>query len=259
MTSPPSNETKFFEDLKKENSAEHRQFPEDPKSSTSEQEQPDHITRRNKSKERTENKEHENSPEHNENELTSDRYFLKSHLQIIHNDQVVDENTETFPVDDPLIQAQDLNTDFRTRLLDLNRSVRNSIEDWPVEPDMAMPIRDITKLIPEFDGNEKTLDTFIKKINRLWDHIVDYEDNDKNQFMLVLQLKLVGKAAEAVQDNEFETWDDVRTNLRENILPHRNTEKSEFKLGAVKQREREDVEAFAKRVQDAEGSKSARE
>lgn len=116
---------------------------------------------------------------------------------------------------------------------------------------MAMPIRDVTKLIPEYNGKESSLDSFIKKIDKLWNYIAEFEENDRTQFLLVLQLKLIEKAAEAVQDNDFDTWEAVKTDLIEHITPHRNTEKSELKLCAIKQLFKEDVETYAKRIEDA--------
>lgn len=100
-------------------------------------------------------------------------------------------------------------------------------------------------------GKKKTLDSFIKKIDKLWNYIAEFDENDRTQFLLVLQLKLTEKAAEAVQDNQFEDWEEVKTDLRQHITPHRNTEKSELKLGAIKQIPNEDVETYAKRIEDA--------
>lgn len=57
--------------------------------------------------------------------------------------------------------------------------------------------------------------------SKLWNYIADFEDNDRTQFLLVLQLKLVDKAAEAVQSNRFENWDAVKADLMEHITPHR--------------------------------------
>lgn len=114
-----------------------------------------------------------------------------------------------------------------------------------------MPIRDVTKLIPKYSGKEKGLDSFIKKIDKLWTHIADFPENEHTQFLLVLQLKLTEKAADAVQDNEFDNWDAVKADLIEHITPHRNTEKSELKLCAIKQLPKEDLESYAKKIEDA--------
>lgn len=128
-----------------------------------------------------------------------------------------------------------------------------SISNWSVNSKkMAqMEMRDIVKLVPEYDGKEKFLDTFIKKIDRLWEYIADNEDADKNQLLLVLQVKLVGKAAEAVQDNEFQNWQSVKEALIAKITPNRNTEKSELKLCATKQKPGESIEDYAQRIEDA--------
>lgn len=141
-------------------------------------------------------------------------------------------------------------------LLDRAPSVSNLEEesalsdlDWSLGSlRFTMDIRNWTRLVPEYNGEEKTLDAFIKKINMIWTHI---EVNDRAQFLLILQLKLTDKAAEAVQDNEYETWPEVRQALTDHIIPYRNTEKSELKLVSLKQKFNEDVESFAKRIESA--------
>lgn len=116
---------------------------------------------------------------------------------------------------------------------------------------MAMPIRDITNLIPKYDGKEKLLDSFIKKIDRLWTYVTKLEETDREQFLLVLQIRLKGRASEAVQENAFEDWEVVKIDLINKITSYRSTEKSELKLGAIRQKHRETVEAYAKRIEKA--------
>lgn len=78
---------------------------------------------------------------------------------------------------------------------------------------MAMPIWDITNLIPKYDGKEKLLNSFIKKIDRLWTYVTKLEETDREQFLLVLQIRLKGRASEAVQENAFEDWEVVKIDL----------------------------------------------
>lgn len=85
----------------------------------------------------------------------------------------------------------------------------------------------MTDLIREYDGNEKELRTFIRNIDRLWNYIDDYPIREKNQFMLILQLKLTGKAAEATKDEDFNFWEETKRALTENINPQKNIEKAE--------------------------------
>lgn len=116
---------------------------------------------------------------------------------------------------------------------------------------MAMPIRDITNLIPKYDGKEKLLNSFIKKIDRLWTYVTKLEETDRELFLLVLQIRLKGRASEAVQENAFEDWEVVKIDLINKITSYRSTEKSELKLGAIRQKHRETVEAYAKRIEKA--------
>lgn len=126
----------------------------------------------------------------------------------------------------------------------------NLDRDWSLSENMAIPIRDITDLIKEFKGDEKELNGFIKNIDKLWNHIIQYEEQDKIRFMLFLQLKLTGKAAEATKNVEFNNWDEVKRALKENINPQKNIEKAELKLSTVKQSSNEDTETYAKRVEE---------
>lgn len=116
---------------------------------------------------------------------------------------------------------------------------------------MAMSIREITKLLPEYNGKEKTLDSFIKKIDKLWNYIAEFDENDRTQFLLVLQLKLTEKAAEAVQENEFKNWEPIKNDLRKHIMPFYDTEIAEMKLCAIMQSPKEDLEAYAQKVRNA--------
>lgn len=180
-------------------------------------------------------------------------FCLKVKTEVFHDKESIDSSDRIIQLIDPTLDLKEL-LDIFENLLNIFLRDRNQFEDihnWNVKPKMAMPIRDLTKLIPEYDGAEKNLDIFIKKVNKLWLHIAEYDDNDKNQFLLVLQLKLTDKAAEAVQNNEFNNWENVRDELIEHITPHRNTEKSELKLSSVRQKKDEDIEAYAKRIQEA--------
>lgn len=131
--------------------------------------------------------------------------------------------------------------------LDLHNS---SIDNWSISEMGDIPIKDITDLMKEYKGDEKELNTFIKNIDRLWNYINGYVQADKDRFMLVLQLKMTEKAADATRDVAFDEWNVVKTALMDNINPQKNIEKAELKLSTIKQTANEDVEKYAKRVED---------
>lgn len=124
------------------------------------------------------------------------------------------------------------------------------LSNWSVDSNMATPIKDITDLIKEYKGEAKYLNGFLKNIDKLWNHIATHEVADKNRFLLVLQLKLSGKAAEAIKDVEFANWEVVKTALKNHIKPPKNIEKAELKLTTVKQLPKEELETYAKRVEE---------
>lgn len=82
-------------------------------------------------------------------------FSLNVSFQLIHKDKAIDQAEETIQIIDPVVPFQNLFTLIKQHF-EPPQSNRNSI-DWDLEPNekMAMPIREITKLIPEYDGKEK--------------------------------------------------------------------------------------------------------
>lgn len=181
--------------------------------------------------------------------LSNTEYTLTTTLQYYAGETLTFSEQETIPLPTPIVVFQPLFDSIKEHFAE--SSVHS--KDWEVSQSkvMSMPIRDVTKLIPEYDGKEKAMNSFIKKIDKLWLSIAALNDQEKGQFLLVLQIKLTDKAAEAVQDNAFANWEAVKADLIEHITPHRNTEKSELKLYVIKQNSDEDVETYAKRIEDA--------
>lgn len=150
-------------------------------------------------------------------------------------------------------QENKTTTDFKNKNKEQSAHSSNSnIFDWSLSSDFIManiPIKDITDLIREYNGNEKDLNSFIKNIDKLWGHIATYENVDKARFLLILQLKLTDKAAEATKDSNFNSWENVKRHLLENINPQKNIEKAELKLTTVSQKSGEDLEIYVQRVE----------
>lgn len=147
----------------------------------------------------------------------------------------------------------DLNSRFGEEFFNNFRSSANgNFFDWSLSSSSIMapiPIKEITDLIREYDGSEDNLNSFVKNTEKLWTHIADYSDEDKNRFMLILQLKLTNKAAEATKETEFDNWENVKKHLLENINPQINIERAELKLTTVSQDRDENLEQYAKKVE----------
>lgn len=240
MTSPPPDETRFFDEYKRPKSRRNRaNVDEEPLN-------PDLLDSKNITLRKPSITDSIESDGQNPNQ------FLEISLVYFKHSEEIGRFERTLFVDNFVIPLETFFNFIKNYLIDQENRVLTDLEkDWEIDDRMAMPIRDITKLIPEYDGEEKGLDSFVKKINKLWDYIADFEVNERAQFLLVLQLKLTKKAAEAVQNNAFDDWASIRTDLVTKITPHRNTEKSELKLCAIRQKEKEDVETYAKRIEES--------
>lgn len=118
-------------------------------------------------------------------------------------------------------------------------------------PMARMTIKEVTNLIRDYDGsNEKELNIFIKNIDRLWQYIAEYTEEEKEIFMMTLNSKITGKAAGDLANITFNNWPTVRNALKEKVAPQQSVEKSELKLTTVIQGPEESVEAYAKRVEE---------
>lgn len=258
------------DDIKKTGGASNNSTKtEKPSNSGQEQKEKEEINKKNK-KDRTndnkDNNEKDTNSQNNEANASDNSFhsdtndFPAYHLSIEYSLKLNSKETDRKIENIPLINREiDLTTAHRIFLkalsnhfdkLERESNEIDSLSSWSFGEMANIPIKDITDLIKEYKGEEKELNAFIKNIDRLWKHIEAYEAVDKNRFMLVLQLKLTEKAADATKEVEFDTWDTVKTALKDNINPQKNIEKAELKLATIKQLAKEDVEVYAKRVED---------
>lgn len=200
----------------------------------------------------------ESIPEHSEKtDNLSTEFRLNLSFQVFLGNSLVKEETDSFTIPDPTITIDYISTliqdDFNLRNPDEPSLPLADSPSYSTELlfNMAMPIESITKLINEYDGEVKNLDSFVKNIDTLWGYINAYEAADKTRFLLVLRLRLTKKAAEAVKNDNFENWANVKQALINGLIPHRNAEKAELKLCAIRQKPNEDIETYAKRVEEA--------
>lgn len=214
-------------------------------------------------------------PTTNENlnkEEETDKTKIKTRIscQILQNSQILKDADFLFDLPDNILknnqEEADLKSFFETKIPNFqklfedsfckqetksNRRNSQNYDTWSVDSNMPIPIKDITDLIKEYKGEAKELNSFIKNIDRLWTYIDAYDIADKERFLLVLQLKLIDKAADATKNVTFQNWQHVKQALKDNINPQKNIEKAELKLSNIKQKEKEDIETFSKRVEEA--------
>lgn len=181
--------------------------------------------------------------------------YLIIEYRLVRNSETINQQTDFCFAINPNVEIPTIHQIFTKAINDhFQEEERNilthSLNNWSLSDMADIPIKDITDLIKEYKGDEKELNAYVKNIDRLWKHIENYTEADKNRFLLILQLKLIEKAAEATKEIQFENWEDVKKALKENINPQKNIEKAELKLNTIKQSEKEDVETYAKRVED---------
>lgn len=173
-------------------------------------------------------------------------FEIKVNYDILQDSDIIE--SESFEFETQVLQIGAFKETIENNIQRNVLPLRN-LSNWTLTTNMATPIKEVTDLIKEYNGEEKYLNSFIKNIDKLWVHIADHDNADKNRFLLVLQLKLTESAAEAVKDTEFINWDVVKKALKEHIKTPKNIGKAELKLTTVKQLPNEELEDYAKRVE----------
>lgn len=112
--------------------------------------------------------------------------------KIINNQEIIKEKEIEIPLSNPNIKIPNIQKIFEDVIE--NKTENQNIDDWTIstpseKSDSIMgdvPMDIIVGMIQEYDGNEKELNIFINKINRLWNHIENNPQAEKNRFMLAV-------------------------------------------------------------------------
>lgn len=120
--------------------------------------------------------------------------------QILHESIPISLETIETKITNPTLNLKDVVSLLNTSLQNINQTQKpnnldnlsedSSVNNWRFQQKAGMDIQGLVKLVPEYNGDEKTLDSFVKKINTLWQQVAI---DDRNQLLLVLQLKLTGE------------------------------------------------------------------
>ncbi|XP_018324519.2 uncharacterized protein LOC108736557 [Agrilus planipennis] len=102
-----------------------------------------------------------------------------------------------------------------------------------------------TKLIPNFDGNKKDFPHFINCIE-----IVQRRSNPENMPLLldVVKTKLTGSAYNAIRYRSIESWDALKSQLKQNFSEKRTIPHLEAQLASLRQKPNESVAEYTSKL-----------
>lgn len=171
--------------------------------------------------------------------------------------QVNSSNNDIHSFDDDYIPINPIVDHLIVQIRDIERAETPFIQvDTTREPfcdrkEMAFTAKEISDLIKSYDGEEKALQIYIKNMDTLWNLLGDgAEAADKNRFLIVAQMKLEKKAAEAISSiDNIDSWKKIKDALIAHIKPQHSIERLELKLCTIKQHSNEKLEKYAERVQ----------
>lgn len=120
-------------------------------------------------------------------------------------------------------------------------------DEEPSEEEMAtLTAKDVSDLIPKFDGKFENLEAFIGTVTMLE---AEVREADKRLFLLMVKAKLFGKAYDAIKySTDLNTWDRVKETLTNNIAPPVSAQAAQNQLFRAQQNSGESVRAFSDRV-----------
>ncbi|KAJ8948296.1 hypothetical protein NQ318_020783 [Aromia moschata] len=121
--------------------------------------------------------------------------------------------------------------------------MEHETEDIPVEP---YKLAEIFSIVPEFDGNQIFLQTFINAVRCAFDMAVD---NQRILLTLHVKNKLRGKAAELVNSRNPSTWDEIKNLLETHFGDSRDLTSLIQDLQRITQHSNESALNFVSRLQ----------
>lgn len=189
---------------------------------------------------------------------------LKQQLEVLeqqeiirqkHLNQLNSSNNEGHSFDDDYIPINPIVDRLIAQIRDIEQvetpfiQVDTTKEPFCEKERMAFTAAEISDLIKSYDGEERALNIYIKNMDTLW-NLLGNVAADKNRFLIVAQMKLEKKAAEAISSiDNIDSWQKIKDALIAHIKPQHSIEKLELKLCTIKQYSNEKLEKYAERVQ----------
>lgn len=114
---------------------------------------------------------------------------------------------------------------------------------------MGEPIfsaKDLSFLIPEFNGDENKLESFINICSKYYSMM---KNDQAALFLAIVQTKIVGEALDDLQPiDDLKSWDAIKAKLQEKVKTPETYEFAQEQLSLVRQKRGESVEDFGKRI-----------
>lgn len=108
-------------------------------------------------------------------------------------------------------------------------------------------LRELKDMIPEYDGDQATLNDFIEACNFVTNQI---EENQSEALIFIIKSKLVGKAKRFISSRNLRAWDEIRNLLIGHYGDCRDTEGLLRDLTSTFQKSSETPRAFVQRIED---------
>lgn len=103
---------------------------------------------------------------------------------------------------------------------------------------------DLINAIPQFDGNEKELESFINSCDIYHTHLTE---GQQNMFLAIIISKLKGEALSKILPiSEITTWQQLKTKLEEKLRKPYSFEYAQEKLVSLTQGKNENIEILAR-------------
>ena len=103
------------------------------------------------------------------------------------------------------------------------------------------------KIIPEFDGNSKNLEKFLKNSELAHSKV---KDEDKVLLFELIKTKLVGKAYESIRYREIDTFANLKKYLKASCSDSKTTAHLQLELNSCRQKINEEVKIYANRLEN---------
>lgn len=108
-------------------------------------------------------------------------------------------------------------------------------------------LKEFRDMIPEYDGDQATLNDFIEVCDFVIDSI---QENQLNAIIFIIKSKLIGKAKRFISSRNLHDWDEIKELLINHYGDCRDTEGLLRDLTSTFQKANETPRAFVQRIED---------
>lgn len=155
-----------------------------------------------------------------------------------------DQLERTAEADALALETEDSTEEITQRITEVSLETRQPVVVLQ-RINMALNLKQITELMPGYDGNPNQLDQYVQTVQTLYDNSAAA---DRPLFLVIVKSKLKDRAFQVINEGTHATWTEIKEALITEIKPKIDLQTANQNLFGTKQRANELTKDYAERI-----------